>query len=268
MSAAIFLKKFPDAILIPVKNGASQEEVESYLEEYTGDVDVYTLDSAVQIEYLISRFSKVTTIDHHIGIKEECERLDTVHENYTFIFNNEKSGATLTWEYCFEQEPKPVLVSYVEDIDIRNDTLIPDSLFACTYIYLYTDDPHKFVSLLEAPLENIVERGALLEEANKKKLFQIIDRDYLYLVLGKELVHAYNVTDIKYLFGPEISKKINKAVLMYKIDGQKTTVSIRSQEGQSPTALDIAEELGGGGHKHAAGAAMDTFEFLGMLQKK
>jgi len=268
MSAAIFLKRFPDAVVIPISHDATEAELDGYLEGVSRDTHVYTLDNAIQVEYFVSRFETVITIDHHISVKEECEKLDSENDNYTFVFNNEKSGATLSWEYFFKEDPVPTLVSYVEDLDLFKKELVPDSMNACTYLYLYTNDPERFLEILDRDIQDVLDKGSLLVEADEKKILKVIDQDAMYAEVGDFRVPTYNLTDLQYLFGNRVSGEVDKAIIMYRIDGMKVKMSIRSKEGHTPTALDIAEQLGGGGHKHAAGAAIDTFEFLEMLQKE
>lgn len=52
---------------------------------------------------------------------------------------------------------------------------------------------------------------------------------------------------------------------MFSINGNFVKFSIRGNEGQSPTALDVAKLLGGGGHKNAAGAEIPLNDFLKMI---
>jgi nanoRNase/pAp phosphatase (c-di-AMP/oligoRNAs hydrolase) len=66
--------------------------------------------------------------------------------------------------------------------------------------------------------------------------------------------------------GMQFSKDSGEVALCYTVEGDIVRTSIRSHEGQSPTALDVAKVLGGGGHEHMAGAEVPTTEFFSMLE--
>ena len=54
---------------------------------------------------------RITVLDHHESARDALA--DLAHTNLNILFDMEKSGARLTWEY-FHSEPAPWLVQYVE----------------------------------------------------------------------------------------------------------------------------------------------------------
>ena len=65
--------------------------------------------------------------------------------------------------------------------------------------------------------------------------------------------------------GQKLSKKHEETVCLYRISGDEVSMSFRGIEGSSPSSVELAEILGGGGHKNAAGAAVTLKEFLKMI---
>jgi len=62
---------------------------------------------------------KVTFIDHHVSISEDVKRLTSeLNKNNIVVYNEKKSGASLTWEYLHPHKPLPQFVKFVEDNDI------------------------------------------------------------------------------------------------------------------------------------------------------
>ena len=266
MSAAIFLRKYPDAILIPVAHKMSREDVIALCKDLDRESNVWTLDSAIHVDYLIETFTSVTTFDHHISIEDECRALDEKHDNYTFVFDNKKSGATVTWAQLFPDEEEPTLLKYVEDVDIFTQKYGEDSFAAITYLYLYVDNPDKFLELLEINIDEILERGRILRLQDNMKIEKMEQFDPIMLIVDDLSVISYNSSVLKNWFAAKMGEKHNAAVIAYTIKGETTTMSIRSPEGVVPSALDVAEKMGGGGHTNSAGAAMKTKDFLRALQ--
>src|SRR5262245_63096993 len=85
--------------------------------------DVLILDFSCPREQLLEMKKQAATLlvlDHHLTAQQDLAGLDFA------IFDLERSGATLTWDYFFPGEGRPWLVSYVEDKDLWRWKL-PDS---------------------------------------------------------------------------------------------------------------------------------------------
>lgn len=85
------------------------------------DKNIIIIDVAYKYEILreITRQAKfVTFIDHHITISEDVNRIKKEFKNLKIIYDKEKSGATLTWDYFNPGKKTPLFIKYVEDNDI------------------------------------------------------------------------------------------------------------------------------------------------------
>lgn len=83
------------------------------------DKNVIIIDVAYKKEIVktIAEHAKhVTFIDHHISIYEDIKSLKA--DNIEIIYNQYKSGSSLTWSYFYKKKKPPVFISYIEDNDI------------------------------------------------------------------------------------------------------------------------------------------------------
>ena len=268
MAAAVFLKKYPEGKTFPLSHGATDIDFAPALSAAADGSDIFFLDCEIGYERFLTGSHKLTIIDHHVG---KFDELTKASENslgkLTYIFNNEKSGSSLAWEYFFPETETPMLIRYIEDADLWRLQYGDMTIGARTYTSLYWNQPREMMKLLDVPLDQIHEKGStLFDFVNATKEHMLVHMNPLPFRVGDSEVPAYNVTVFQSLVGSQFSKNLSGVVVLYTIEGNVVRLSIRSCEGQSPTALDIATKLGGGGHVHIAGAEIPTATFLGMLR--
>ncbi|MFN3788287.1 MAG: phosphoesterase, partial [Sulfurihydrogenibium azorense] len=115
-AAAILLLKYPDCKLFPLDHNYREEEFQPILDEVDKDTTVYIVDFSIKqpfFEKLVSKAKEVINIDHHISVKDMLEEFTKKYSNFKLVFDNDKSGASLTWQYLFGSNP-PDIVKYVE----------------------------------------------------------------------------------------------------------------------------------------------------------
>jgi uncharacterized protein len=91
------------------------------------DKDVVILDFCYPLEdmkMILGECNSLTWLDHHKTAQPVCEWFDSITDDrFRFIFDNNRSGAGIAWDYFFPNEPRPWLVDYVEDRDLWNTKL-------------------------------------------------------------------------------------------------------------------------------------------------
>ena len=120
-AAAVLLTKFPDCVLFPFEHGYKPEDFQEVVDKVDKNTVVYIVDFSLKeedLKTLLSIAKKVVIIDHHIGVKGLLEKLSKEYENLEYVFDNHRSGASLTWIYFYGKENIPDLIKYVEDKDI------------------------------------------------------------------------------------------------------------------------------------------------------
>jgi len=94
----------------------------SYSPENINGKDVIIIDVAYKYNVLkdiISKARSVLFIDHHVTIHDDVKKLQKeYHNKFTYIYDINKSGATLTWDHFFKSKSRPRFIDYIQDNDI------------------------------------------------------------------------------------------------------------------------------------------------------
>jgi len=262
-AAAVVLRKYPDAKVFPLSHGFEIHELQAVIHEIEPGDRVLTVDCVMGVRELLAAGHKVTSIDHHIGIKDEMQELAKANQNFTFVFDNEKSGASLTWSTLFPDQKTPELILLVEDADLWRWKYGTDTKNAGSYLFMLTNKPEEVVRLLDTDLTDIKKSGAIITEYSDLMIdHEVKATEPITVDISGSEVPFYNITVYKSEAGNRLAKERGKAVGLFSIDGGKVKISFRSLDGQNPSALDLAKALGGGGHINASGAGMRLEDFI------
>ncbi len=264
-SAGVVLKKYPHAQTFPLGFDTINEDLAKALPYITRDSLIVYVDNAMNLEQIAILGNEVLVIDHHISERARVEEIARNNKRVTFIFDLEQSGATLTWQYFFSSEKMPLLLSYIRDIDIWRNELLPESTYVHLFLSSYRDKPKEIEALLSSDLGDCLATGKVLAEYVEREVVKYTELKPITIKVSDWKVPAYNVTGHQSKVGHLLSLELNEAVIMYTISGDSIRCSIRSIAGQSPTALEVAKVLGGGGHEHSSGAGVDRNYFLSLV---
>jgi oligoribonuclease NrnB/cAMP/cGMP phosphodiesterase (DHH superfamily) len=211
---------------------------------------------------IIGQSNLVVVLDHHKtaqaelhGLAEECDRERIGQESPTIRFNINKSGARLTWEYFFPDQPSPWLVDYTEDRDLWRHKL-PDSKAINAYLRSWPLDFNRWDVFEQIHVNthdwiNCIGAGQSLLRREQ----QIVDA---HVSFAKEMemdghkIKAVNATVLSSEIAGELAKGMPFGACYFERKDGKRVWSLRS----APDGVDvsaIAKAHGGGGHKHAAG---------------
>ena len=87
-----------------------------------GGKDVVIVDfsySKADMQRLLSFANSVLVLDHHVSAERELEGFEA--PNFKFVYNVNKSGAGLTWDYFYPSSQQPMVVQYIQDGDLWTD---------------------------------------------------------------------------------------------------------------------------------------------------
>jgi len=120
---------------------------------------------------------------------------------------------------------------------------------------------------MEDDLSEIKERGKIISMYADKEIENLVKTPNIIVKIGEHKVPSFNITMTGYesACGNILSEQLDKAVMLFTIRGDRVRLSFRSKEYQDPTSLELAQALGGGGHKCAAGADISFKDFLNMI---
>jgi len=258
-SAWIAWKNFGDsAIYIPVKH---DEEPPS--EVFENGKTIYMLDffsyPEETIKKILETSKKLIVIDHHISVKELLPLADE------HIFDNEESGASLSWKYFFPDEKIPNLVKYVMKGDLwKFESHSTKAVLATISV---EDFEFEIWDRMSEDLENdevrnqYVESGKLLNKKMMKEVDKAV-KDAVWIEFDGHKCLAVNSLFHTSMIGHILFKKSGTFGFVWSLRGDKIIVSLRSEEGGVDVSK-LAKKHGGGGHKYAAGF---SFKENGLLQ--
>ncbi len=270
-SAAVLKTKYPQCKEFPLKHGYDKEDVEPILNEIDGNTIVYITDFSLRDEELkeiLKKAKEVINIDHHIGVKDKLEKFEKEFKNFKFVFDNNSSGASLTWKYLYGEDNIPKIVKLVEDKDLWKWEYGDETKYANLYLYRFADKPEEVINFINNDnTDEIVEKGKVLSDFVEYIINNFVEgAEPTILKIGEFTVKAFNVGNFQSEIGNILAEKLGEAVALFNIKGYQVRFSFRSVEGQSPSALDLAKILGGGGHKNAAGASISLEQFCKIIK--
>lgn len=248
-------KKFGDtALYIPVQHRSMPPaEIEGR--------DVFTIDYAYPAEVvekeILPKAKSLTIIDHHVTAQ------GAVALAPGSVFDNDHSGAYLSWTYFHPGEPVPKLISYVEEGDLWKVSL-PFSKEVNHVLNLRDfgfEEWSKLAQKLENPasFEEIVAQGTLLAEKMRKLVAKIVDNAEEIEFEGHKCLLAnspFYVSEV----GAALVGKLPPMGIIWSRRKKRVVVSLRGDGTIDLT--EIAKRYGGGGHRNAAAFSWDEEEFL------
>jgi oligoribonuclease NrnB/cAMP/cGMP phosphodiesterase (DHH superfamily) len=228
--------------------------------------EIYILDYSFDrttLQDLVDCNTSVVVIDHHISAKEDV----TAFPNN--IFDNNHSGAVLSWQYFHPETTIPPLLEYVEDHDIWKFAL-PNNREFNAALGEYEMDFGVWDTLitdLEDPefLENFLTIGATIAQFEDKLVQRILKSRERVLFEGHEVWAINADKTYRSILGHELAS-LNEAdgmtalgIVYYRSKGQ-INISLRSNGDVDVSVM--AQKYGGGGHKNAASIKADNFTSL------
>ncbi|MBX2866550.1 hypothetical protein KTR10_01140 [Candidatus Kaiserbacteria bacterium] len=230
------------------------------------DKEIYIVDYSYDKETLrklVDENTSVVVIDHHESARSAVESFP---QN---VFDNDHSGAVLTWQYFHPDTPVPEMLLYVEDHDLWRFALPEHREFNIAlgeYERTFTVWDELNESLKEENARiNFIAKGSLLAKFEDKLVARIMEYKERVLFEGHE-VWAINASrTYRSILGNQLAE-LNESEggtalgIVYYRYGGRVHISLRSI-GDVDVA-SIAGKYGGGGHKNAASIKVDSFEEL------
>ena len=252
---------------------------------------VYCVDFAFNRELtleLCKHAKLVYVLDHHKTAQENLHDLKA-HYNFYFIYDVEKSGASIVRDYCKQHldlysrinfKQKEILnkvVNMVEDRDLWLFKLPMTKEFA-EYIFAYMQ-PNNIdkmsIILFKYSFDNLKEICKLGETIMNYK-DNIIEKKlksyvpvYFHVDNTKLLIINETQPDLVSQLGNELCKKYNVPVCLYNISGSNdgaisVALSFRSMDHLEPVD-SIARLFSGGGHSCASGGVCSLDRFADLM---
>ncbi len=241
-------------------------------QDLTG-LNILFVDICPQLDYLLElvKIAKyVVILDHHKSAetmindnKDKFSEIDNLH----IIFDMTKSGCQITWDYFFDDKPRPFFIDYIGDRDLWLWKL-PKSKEINMAIYKLN-----YINRLSELLENPEEKIKYLEEIGN--IFVSSENEQIEIGIKNAIDAKFNYEDKTYRIwlggniNPQLrsefgnllcDKEFNDntlpdfaAIWQYDPLDDNFWISFRGNKNRSPDLSVITSKYGGGGHPMAAG---------------
>lgn len=215
-----------------------------------GGDDVFVVDFSYPADQMLDmadRARTVTVFDHHQSAQQALAGLE--HPSLTVVFDMDRSGAGITWDELFGGH-RPALVDHIEDRDLWRFALDgTHEVFAAATSRPMTIDAWEEVFATGVPA--LIAEGAAINRY-RRQLIEAAVRGATTGVIGG---HTVPTANCPYAIGSDVASELARgrpfAAYWFDAEGERRW-GLRS----APDGLDvavIAEQYGGGGHKHASG---------------
>lgn len=247
------------------------------IQELLPNSEVYMVDysrSRTEIMDLREQGHRVVVIDHHKTAEEDLHNLEDT------VFDMNKSGAVLAWEYFHPETEVPRLLEYIQDRDLWNWKLQGTRELLKALEMADKDwDITKWDGIIEEMQKD--EKGFFgkgvavtlwedirVERSTAKDRIRFFEFPY-FGESGLDEIKRYRVgminsTILPSEMGNQICRNFDVDIgIVYFIDKRGTVnLSFRSQKGSGVDVSKVAKLFGGGGHSSASGAKMSYPAFF------
>lgn len=219
--------------------------------------NVYIVDFSFPRETLLEMHKQaksLVVIDHHKTSVADLAGLDFC------IFDMDRAGCILTWEYFFPNTAPPELFYYLQDRDLWQWKL-PQSKEVSAALRSYKPFFEVWNEFMTpAGLEKLKSEGAAILRYQNQQI-EISLSQKPQIKIGGYTVPCVNCTHLISELGNELAKGQPFAALYFDtVD--KRVFSLRSTD-EGIDVAEIAKLYGGGGHRNAAGFSIAKPSILG-----
>lgn len=214
------------------------------------DRDVYFVDFTYKrpvLEEIRDKAKSLTILDHHATAEEDLRDLPGV----TCIFDMNRSGARIAWDFWFPKMKPPQALLHVEDRDLWRFAL-PGTREIQSNIFSYPYEFEVWDKLMHGNVDELIAEGRAIERKHHKDIAELVQ-----VVTRRMNIGGYNVpiANLPYTLTSDAGALLGKGEPFagcYWDTPHGRVFSLRS----APDGMDvgqIAKMYGGGGHPHASG---------------
>lgn len=239
-------KKFGDsAKYVPCSYGKPVPEVPAGAEVYMIDISF----SRSEMIVLSKKVKSLVVLDHHVTAEKELQGLDFA------IFDMQRSGTGLSWDYFHPGTKRPWIINYIEDRDLwRHQLPHTHEIAAAVQTYAYDfkvwDDNLMQGTFAEILLEGVVAlrvvKKACQEVAKTARMIQFPGCDALVPVVNTQSFISDVCEELR-----QAHPEAPFVACYYDSGSGQRKWSLRSGPGFNVEV--IAKQFSGGGHKTASG---------------
>lgn len=203
----------------------------------------------------------VLVIDHHKTAAEALAGLPAVPMGYErwcasglplgAVFDMQRSGAGLTWDFFAPGQPRPALIDYIEDRDLWRFRLSATRAVTAG-LFSHPQDFDVWARFMEGGVEALLRDGEAIERKQQQDVASVIRSGLARMVIGDFDVPVVNAP---YTLASDVGNALcagEAFAAIYHDTATHRVFSLRSSDAGEDVG-EIARVYGGGGHRNAAG---------------
>ena len=220
--------------------------------------EIYTLDFTYPLEItkdLIAKNKRVTSIDHHVSVEGAIELTKD------YLYDNNHSGAVLSWTYFHKGRNTPKMLEYIEDRDLYRFN-IKETKAVCAFIDSYDYDFKVWDKLAEDIQDDkirvdCISKGEVIVKYEEELVKHFIDENARLCDFEGHQTYVVNAPhEFASQVGAILYKKNPPIAVIWNEDKERVNVSLRSDG--TVDVSQIATKFGGGGHKESSGFRLES----------
>lgn len=211
---------------------------------------------------LADKAASVLVIDHHktamadlVNVPQAELRYEAHKKNSTgklhALFDMNRSGAGLTWDFFFPAQQRPPLINHIEDRDLWQFKL-EGTREIMADLFSYPQDFATWDRLFADEINWIRLDGVAINRQHQKTVADLVRTTKRRMLIGGQDVPVAN---LPYMFASDAGHLMAEGELFsgsYFDTPEGRTFSLRSTDAGMDVS-EIAKQYGGGGHRNAAG---------------
>jgi uncharacterized protein len=253
-----FCKFGTQARYIPARHGDA-------IPDFEPGAILYILDFSYSPHLLVEASAKagrIILIDHHMTAMEQCDdffKVQPLPENLSLHFDMSRSGCVLAWQHFFDDLESPQILLHIEDRDLWRFKL-GDTREITTA--LYERMPITFTEIGTLDLAELLSEGRIQIKQFSGMVQRLAKSAHSVTVAGRVGLAVNSPSFFSSDLGQVLAEKSGTFGMTYHFDGRKQQWGFSLRSIGDYDVGHLAQGFGGGGHKNAAGFALDNNPFL------
>ena len=222
--------------------------------------DIFLVDFSYNkevLENMLKTAASITILDHHISAEKDLSGL-LKSGKIKGLFDMNKSGAMLAWQYFNPDKQVPELIKHIQDRDlwqfkIEGSREVNAALSSYPFDFKIWD---KLMAFNKDELQILKREGEAIERKLQKDIKELIASGVRRMIIAGYNVPVLNVSSAYVSDAGHIMSQNEPFAACYWEHPDGRSFSLRSAEDGIDVAK-VAKNYGGGGHKKAAGFTVE-----------
>lgn len=203
----------------------------------------------------------VLVLDHHKTAAEALAELEPAPIHYyawaeslpklSAVFDMNRSGAGITWDFFFPHFQRPALINHIEDRDLWRFKL-EGTREILANLFSYPQDFEIWDELMKQPMSAAIDAGTAINRKHHKDVADLVASSKRRMVIAGHDVPVANLPHIHSSDAGHLMAQNEKFAACYQDTADHRYFSLRSND-EGMDVGEIAKQYGGGGHRNAAG---------------